>query len=70
MVAYVYVIRPLGYQFFSNINIASMLSTYMSIEYLKTNHINNEIAKINNTLQHTSVTAEYSASVIDNVTVL
>ena len=53
----------------SNRNTDPMLSTCTVIEYSMATHINNKIAQINSILQHNSVIDEYSASVIDTLTV-
>ena len=48
---------------FSDKNIDTMLSTHMIMGYSTKTHINNKISQINNISQHTSMIAEYSASV-------
>ena len=54
---------------FHNRNIAPALSTCTVMGYSTTTTINNKIAWTNSISQHNSVIAEYSASVIDSVTV-
>ena len=52
----------------SDSNISPTLSTRMVMGYLKTTPINQKISWKNSISEHTSMIAEYSDPVIDNVT--
>ena len=54
---------------FYNNNIDPTLSRFTSMRYSTTTPINNKIAWINSSFQHTSTAAEYSDSVTNGVTV-